>query len=64
MGEPQLMTSYTEEGQMNVEAVKDRDERFGVDSEKKKKGREYIEEPEIHKGRCLRVPLSWGFGTN
>ena len=64
MGQPQLMTSYTEEKQMNMEAVKDRDKRFGVDSEKKKKGREYIEVPEIHNGRCLRVPLFYGRGTN
>jgi hypothetical protein len=50
LGSPQLMTSYTSAEQMpNFEKVlKERDERFGADSERKKKVREYIKEPQIH----------------
>jgi hypothetical protein len=50
LGQPQLMTSYTAEDQMPGfgERLKERDERFGVDSERKRKVREYIEVPEVH----------------
>jgi hypothetical protein len=50
LGKPQLMTSYTAEEQMPgfEERLKERDERFGVDSQRKKKVREYIEVPEVH----------------
>jgi hypothetical protein len=50
LGPPQLMTSYTAADQMpNFEQrMKDRDERFGTSSERKKGVREYIKEPEIH----------------
>jgi hypothetical protein len=50
LGEPQLMTSYTSGDQMpNFEKrMKDRDERFKTDSQRKKEVREYIEEPKIH----------------
>lgn len=48
LGEPQLMTSYTEKDQFDFEkVVKDRDVRFGEDSERKKEVRRYIEEPQI-----------------
>lgn len=59
MGEPQLMTSYTEEGQLDFEEVRKRDKKFGVDFEKKREGRQYIKEPEIEPGRCFLVPVSW-----
>lgn len=50
LGMPQLMTSYTSAEQMpNFEqALKDRDARFKVDSNKKKEVRAYIEEPKVH----------------
>lgn len=50
LGAPQLMTSYTAVEQMPdfEERLKDRDSRFGSDSERKKQVREYIEEPKIH----------------
>ena len=50
LGPPQLMTSYTAADQMPdfEKRLKDRDERFGTDSSRKKQVREYIEEPEIH----------------
>ncbi|KAF1973778.1 DUF1264-domain-containing protein [Bimuria novae-zelandiae CBS 107.79] len=51
LGEPQLMTSYTEAGQMPGSFEKwvgDRDERFSNNWRKKKEVREYIKEPEIH----------------
>ncbi|KAH8725907.1 hypothetical protein GQ44DRAFT_771850 [Phaeosphaeriaceae sp. PMI808] len=50
LGPPQLMTSYTAADQMpNFDKViKERDERFGTDSQRKKQVREYIKEPEIH----------------
>ena len=58
MGEPQLMTSYTADGQLDFGKVKERDKRFGVDYEKKKKRREYIKEPEIHPGMFLHVRIA------
>jgi len=50
LGEPKLMTSFTEQSQFEgMEAVLDeRDERFGVDWKHKRGLREYIKEPEIH----------------
>lgn len=54
MGEPQLMTSYTRDGQLDFKEVRKRDKKFGVDFERKKEVRKYMEEPaEIHPGRCL-----------
>jgi hypothetical protein len=41
-------TSFTSDDQLPAEKLRDRDVRFGVSSERKKAGREYIEEPEIH----------------
>ena len=56
LGEPELMMSFTGEGQQEGQkkAIQDRDKRYGVDSEQKKEKRGYIEEPEIHTGtfRC------------
>ena len=50
LGPPQLMTSYTAAYQMrNFEkAIEERDSRFGSDFRRKKRVREYMEEPEIH----------------
>jgi len=50
IGEPQLMTSFTEEGQFDFDkAVGDRDRRFGTDYARKKELRKGIEEPKLHK---------------
>ena len=51
LGEPQLMTSYTEASQMKggfEKVVEDRDKRFGSDWKRKKQVREHIGEPELH----------------
>jgi Protein of unknown function (DUF1264) len=49
MGEPKLMTSFTQESQLDFDKlVGERDDRFGSDYRKKQKNREYIPEPEIH----------------
>lgn len=52
LGQPQLMTSFTEDAQLSGSKGKliDRNERFSVDSEAKKAKRSYIAEPEIHGG--------------
>ena len=48
MGGPMLMGSLTEDGQMDVdEAMKERNERFGIDIGGKRKIREEIELPEV-----------------
>lgn len=53
LGEPQLMTSFTAEGQFDfAKNVGDRDRRFGSDYKKKQEARSYIKEPELHPGRC------------
>jgi len=49
LGEPQLMTSFTEEKQLDFEKlVGERDERFGSDWRKKRERRKGIEVPDIH----------------
>ncbi|KAL0482032.1 heme-binding protein [Acrasis kona] len=48
LGEPQLMMSFTDDNQVSKEVVEDRDKRFGVDTKKQKKDREYIKAPTIH----------------
>lgn len=53
LGMPELMTSFTEAGQMKSvggfeKVVGERDERLGGDWKKKREGRAYIDEPEIH----------------
>jgi hypothetical protein len=53
LGEPQLMTSITEKGQVKglEEMMDERDRKFtGVDWRRKREIREGIEEPEIHPG--------------
>ncbi len=55
LGQPQLMVSFAGEEQLSgfKEMLRERDERFRVDSESKEAKREYITEPEIHGGECL-----------
>ena len=49
IGEPQLMTSFTEDGQFDfAKAVGDRDKRFGTDHERKRELRKGIVEPKLH----------------
>lgn len=56
LGEPQLMTSFTDSSQFDFEeTVGERDERFGVDWKRKKEIRRGIEEPEIHPGKWQTV---------
>jgi len=51
LGEPQLMTSFTDKDQFDFEKmVGDRDRRFGEDHKHKAQVREYIKEPTIHPG--------------
>jgi hypothetical protein len=51
LGEPQLMTSYTDYNQFDFDQkVGDRDQRFGEDHRHKCEVREYIKEPTIHQG--------------
>ena len=60
LGQPQLMTSYTEEGQRPglQKIVGERDKRFGIDSETKKGKRVYIAEPEIHEGELFEICMT------
>jgi hypothetical protein len=49
LGQPQLMTSFTQEGQFDFDKyVGDRDQRFGIDSKAKAEKRKDIPEPKIH----------------
>ena len=49
LGEPKLMTSFTEENQYDFEALLDeRDKRFGSDWRRKKEVRKRIEEPKLN----------------
>ncbi|KAG9947322.1 DUF1264-domain-containing protein, partial [Aureobasidium melanogenum] len=49
LGEPQLMTSYTDYNQFDFDQkVGDRDRRFGEDHRHKRQVREYIKEPSVH----------------
>ena len=50
LGEPQLMTSFTNDSQFTEfeKIVGERDGRFETDYKRKKKAREHIKEPEIH----------------
>lgn len=50
LGVPQLMMGFTGDGQADPAMIKARDQRFGVDSEKKKKEREDIKAPAIDPG--------------
>ena len=49
IGEAQLMTSFTDASQFDMEkVVADRDSRFGIDSKVKAEKRKDIPEPKIH----------------
>ncbi|KAJ6605371.1 hypothetical protein DFH09DRAFT_1242175 [Mycena vulgaris] len=49
LGKPELMMSFTHEGQFDFEThVGDRDARFGVDSRRKREAREGIPVPSVH----------------
>lgn len=49
IGQPQLMTSFTEPSQFEFDRiVGDRDARYGTDYRQKKQQREYLPEPKIH----------------
>ncbi|KAG8412971.1 hypothetical protein J3458_013394 [Metarhizium acridum] len=49
LGEPQLVTNYTNDGQPDFKKVEDRDERFGTDYRAKRDARQGIPTPDIHK---------------
>ncbi|PHH64264.1 hypothetical protein CDD81_4748 [Ophiocordyceps australis] len=48
LGEPQLMTSLTQDGQLDEKELETRDAKFGVDFRKKREARRGIATPEIH----------------
>jgi hypothetical protein len=48
LGKPELMTSFTKDEQVPWDKVKDRDERYGVETSRKKEARKGIEGVEIH----------------
>jgi hypothetical protein len=50
IGVPQLMMGFTADGQADPEMIKARDQRFGIDSEKKRQAREDIAAPRIDPG--------------
>ncbi|PHH90275.1 hypothetical protein CDD83_4110 [Cordyceps sp. RAO-2017] len=51
LGEPQLMTSYTADGQLDFAKVQERDARFGTDYKAKQEARKDIRTPELHTGK-------------
>lgn len=54
LGEPQLMTSFTADGQFDFDKhVGERDKKFGSDYRRKKEVRQHIEEPSIHPGKQI-----------
>jgi len=48
LGGPELMGSFTGDGQVPWDKVKERDERFGVSTKEKREARKGIEGVEIH----------------
>lgn len=50
LGVPQLMMGFTADGQVDSGMIADRDRRFGIDSEVKKKSRADLETPEVAPG--------------
>jgi len=48
LGKPELMMSFTKDEQVPWEKVKDRDERYGVDTTKKREVRKGIKETNVH----------------
>ena len=52
LGPPRLMTSYTAGDQLDFgHLLKERDERFGANSQEKAEARKHIKEPQIHPGK-------------
>lgn len=47
VGSPMIMMGFTKEGQLNPALIKERDERFGISTEERKKNREDIPMPEV-----------------
>lgn len=62
LGGPELMMSFTGEGQQEglSELMGERDSRFKVSSKQKSDKRAYIEEPEIHEGTLVVRALADG----
>ncbi|CAI4218958.1 unnamed protein product [Parascedosporium putredinis] len=58
LGQPELMISYTEDGQLAEGILDERDAKFGIDRKKKKAGREYIGEPAIHPDQAWKKPTA------
>ncbi|TVY49165.1 Oil body-associated protein 1A [Lachnellula occidentalis] len=48
LGKPELMMSFTKDEQVPWDKIKDRDERYGVDTLQKRETRKVIERAEIH----------------
>ncbi|PHH59136.1 hypothetical protein CDD82_2550 [Ophiocordyceps australis] len=48
LGEPQLMTSLTQDGQLDEKELEARDAKFGIDFRKKREARLVMTSPEIH----------------
>lgn len=57
LGKPNLMTSFTSQDQIDDERVRQRDERFGINSEDKKSARKSIPTPDIHESKSLLFVL-------
>ena len=63
LGEPQLMTSCTAEGQLDRGLWQSRDEKLGISTEKKKELRKHIPEPDIHPGELPYGTHAWEWKT-
>lgn len=50
LGVPQLMMGFTADGQLDQRMVDERDQRFGIDSAKKRQNRADIERPQVQRG--------------
>ena len=49
LGVPQLMMAFNQDGQLNAELVRQRDEYYKISSEEKKRSRADIETPKVNK---------------
>jgi hypothetical protein len=57
MGEPKLMSSFVKETAGVDQIVRDRNQRLGINRERKIEMRQHIEEPDIHPGKFPKVGL-------
>lgn len=48
LGEPQLMVSFTDDSQVPMEKLKERNERYHIDQKHKAEIRKHLVDPEIH----------------